>query len=501
MLDDDEPVFAFNGIDGTTGEPLYPPATLAGMEALAQGVRPPPQQTAVNIYRRQRSSNLLRMGGMRDGFNPRNLASSGWGVVFPQRADPAIREALLPLIEHRRRQAAAVAGHRFRELDYQLNETKRSFLGRLKVGPGAADPDTLPYYLLLVGTPEEIPWSFQQQLAVQYAVGRLCFDTAEEYARYAETVIAAETGRIVLPRRLVLFGTRHDRATEMMADHLITPLCTALSSACPVETILAGEATKERLERLLGGDETPALLFTAQHGVGFPAGDPQQVARQGALLCQNGPGGGGPIGPDVYLAGGDVADAAHPAGLIAFFYACHGAGTPRYDYYPQQVPCGTASVASPAQAPRQMAEQAFVASLPRRLLGHPAGGALAVIGHVERTWGYSFLWQGVGPQTQVFEDCLKRLLDGYPVGAALEPFTLRLGQLATELTDLLNPGEYGAPADAQELVRLWTAHNDARAYALLGDPAVRLPTTGDPSDGVAPGPRPGAARRLQPHGG
>jgi hypothetical protein len=478
MMDDDEQVFAFNGIDGTTGAPFYPPATFAEMAALARGVRPAPQQTAAIIYRRQRSNNLS-IGGMRDGFDPCHLASSGWGVVFPQSSDPGIREALGPLVAHRKRQAASEAARRFRELDYRPEETKRAFLSRLGIAPGTADPDTLPYYLLLVGTPEEIPWSFQQQLAVQYAVGRLCFDTAEEYARYAETVIAAETGRIARPRRIVLFGTRHDRTTEMMADHLIEPLRTVLSSFCPVETILAGEATKERLGRLLGGDETPALLFTALHGVGFPAGDPQQLARQGALLCQDRPTGIGPVGPDVYLAGGDVADEARPAGLIAFFYACHGAGTPRYDLYPQQALSGLAGMPAPAEAPppRRMAEQSFVASLPRRLLGHPNGGALAVIGHVERTWGYSFLWKGVGPQTQVFEDCLKRLLNGYPVGAALVPFTLRLGQLATELTDLLESGAYGEPADAQELVSLWTAHNDARAYTLLGDPAVRLPRT------------------------
>jgi hypothetical protein len=473
MTQPDAPVFVFNGIDGSTGEPFYPPASLPEMDALARGLPPAPQQTAAMIYRRQRGNALLGIGGMRDGFKPRDLASSGWGVVFPQQIDPEIREALTPLVEHRKRQATVLAEHRFREIEHQTLESKRTFLRRLGAGPSeAADPDRLPYYLLLVGDPVEIPWGFQQQLGVQYAVGRICFDTAEEYARYAETVIAAETGRISRPRRLALFGTHHDQATELMAEHLISPLRAALSSSYPVETILGGEATKERLARLLGGDETPAVVFTALHGMGFPAGDARQLARQGALLCQKQPGGSGPIGPDVYLAGEDVADGARPGGLVAFFYACHGAGTPQYDAYPQRAPSGNGTL---LEEHRLLAPRPFVASLPRRLLGHPAGGALAVIGHVERTWGYSFLCQGVGSQTQVFEDCLKRLLDGFPVGAALEPFALRLGQLATELTDLQQEACCGQPVDAQEMVRLWTALNDARGYTLLGDPAVRLP--------------------------
>jgi hypothetical protein len=67
------------------------------------------------------------------------------------------------------------------------------------------------------------------------------------------------------------------------------------------------------------------------------------------------------------------------------------------------------------------------------VLGHPAGGALAVVGHVERTWGYSFLWKGVGPITQAFEQALGGLLAGQPVGLAMEPFARRAYDLADDL--------------------------------------------------------------------
>lgn len=481
--------FVFNGIDGTTGGPLYPKASLGEMGALA-GVRPDARETAeVTAWREGvMRPRLGGIRGLRENVDACHLASSGWGVVFPQTVRPEIREALAPLIEHRKRQAAARFEWRFRELSgnegYRPGDSKPAFLRRLGVGPGPADPDRCPYYLLLVGSPEEIPWSFQHQLDVGYAVGRLYFDTAEEYARYAETVIAAETGRISRPRRLTLFGTRHsgDRTTELMADHLISPLAASLADSCPVETVLAGAATKERLARLLGGDETPALLFTAMHGMGFPAGDPQQLARQGALLCQDWPGDQSPVEPDTYLAGDDVATSACPAGLIAFFYGCHSMGTPQHDAFPQRdLPRARASV---CKKRRILAPQPFAARLPQRLLGHPSGGALAVIGHVERTWGYSFLWQGAGCQTQVFEDTLERLLKGYPVGHALEPFALRLGELAEDLTSLQEAQSFGEPVDPQELVCLWTAHNDARAYALLGDPAVRL--TQEPGPGRVP---------------
>ena len=73
--------------------------------------------------------------------------------------------------------------------------------------------------------------------------------------------------------------------------------------------MLGEEATRGRLGSLL--DEAPAFLFTACHGLGFPAGDPHQRDRQGALVCQDWPGpGAGGIDREHYFAGEDVGEEA-----------------------------------------------------------------------------------------------------------------------------------------------------------------------------------------------
>jgi Peptidase family C25 len=461
------------GLDATTGGYLHPGLPLAEVAALARARKPDGREAAeAREWLRRRTGPHL---GARFGVDPRDLASAGWAVVFPRDVDPAVREALQPLLEHRRRQAAARKETFYREFDgpagYQPGDTKASFLERHGAGGGGpADPREVPYYLTLVGGPEAIPFEVQHQLDVQYAVGRLCFDSPGEYARYAESVVAAETGgRPPLSRRAVLFAPRApgDRATELMADHLVARVAAFLREEEPswtIETAAGDAATKARLGRFLGGEETPSLLFTATHGMGFPADDPRQRERQGALLCQDWPGPGtGPIPEGAYLSAADVGEAARPAGLVTFHYACHSAGTPCLDAYNR----------NGSDVPRRLAPADFVARLPQRLLGHPAGGALAVVGHVERTWAHSFLWKGA--QTEIFEDLLKLLLTGWPVGAALEGFGQRYAALASDLLEEERKIGFGKRADPETLVRLWTATRDARNYLLLGDPAVRLP--------------------------
>ncbi|MCA9696159.1 MAG: hypothetical protein KC431_01455, partial [Myxococcales bacterium] len=62
---------------------------------------------------------------------------------------------------------------------------------------------------------------------------------------------------------------------------------------------------------------------------------------------------------------------------------------------------------------------------------------------------------------------------GHRVGFALEYFNERYAEMASDLTVLIEESEY-ADVDPYEVANAWTASNDARGYAVLGDPAVCL---------------------------
>lgn len=465
-----KPNLHFNGINGATGEYGLPPMTGEELAGFIKG-ESAPENLAELKFRQQQATQ--RHYGVKEGVDPKKLDETGWGAILAHNAAPEIKEALRPLLDLRREQA----GERFRCYEggngYRVGkDNKNSFLARHGAGPGPADPDKVPYYLLIVGGPDVIPYRFQSQLDVQYAVGRIHFETAEEYANYAQSVVAAETGRVKLARRLSFFGVANadDPATTSCEQSLVSPLFAKFKDRpeWTVEAILKEQATKARLAGLLGGGETPALLFTASHGMEFPLGHAKQFPHQGALLCGDWPGPKnfhGPIPQDFYFAGDDLTDDARLLGLIAFHFACYGAGTPELDEFAQQAFKGRQAIAP----------KAFLSSLPTRMLSHPRGGALAAIGHVDRAWSTSFAWSGAGAQTTVFESTIQRLIEGHPVGSALEYFNERYAELSTVLTDELEEVQYGKIVDPYELAGMWTANNDARGYVILGDPAVRLP--------------------------
>lgn len=472
----------FNGVSGIDGSYPFPRTTVADLAALARGERLE-RRFVEKLQRWLRD--LFRPGRtIRDEFSPEHLDSAGWGVIFPRGGDPKIREALRPLLEWRQGQAATSDEGRYREFwgdeGYKPAESMRDFLLRHETEMGAADPRRMPYYLLLVGSPAEIPFSFQYDLDVRYAVGRLDLETLQDYSAYAESVVAAEKARVgssspAAPRSLAIFCPNNPddaslRLRKELAGGLLSRLSAAPQADWSLQSLLDDDATREGFCGLLEGGRSPDVLFTACHGLAFPSGHELQRDKQGALLCRTRKG-AAPL--ETSVSASEISCRARVHGLIGFHFACYSAGVP--DFEPDEL--------KPSESVGR-AKGPFTARLPQRLLAHPNGGALAVIGHVSRAWTYSFCGFGKAPQLNTFEDVIRRILSGQRVGYALELFNLSYAEKAAELMTLRELEDI-APSSGRRDAQLAISYciaKDARNYVVLGDPAVRLEPPVAPED-------------------
>lgn len=465
----------FNGVDGTTGRYLKSPDSFEEV-ARTLGRSPSDADETIQKLRALHEESAQNADAApTDDVNVKDLAQTGWGVIFAEGADPSVREALAPLLEHRREQAAVHADFMYREFagesGYASGDSGPSFLNRHAEGSGGlVVPGELPYYLLIVGGPEQIPFRFQYELGVDYAVGRVHFDRVEDYARYAAAVVEAEKSPPRPTRRAVFFGPRNqdDLATCKSAELLVEPLADGMARAYPdllVEKVTGEAATKAYLGRLFAGEEEcPELLFTASHGLLFGNDDERKRGHQGALLCQDWP---GPeewdeaIPPDFYFSADDIGAGGRARGLIAFHFACYSAGTPDTNDFP-----------SPWAEPEEVSPTPFLSSLPLKLLRE---GALAVIGHVDRAWGSSFMNEAMTRSNLVtFEQTLGRLFRGFPLGYSKDPFNLRHASLSTFIGNEFTALKANRPVNMGLLGNVMLASNDARNYIIVGDPAVRL---------------------------
>src|SRR6266545_2015452 len=397
--------------------------------------------------------------------------------------------------------------------DYGEDMAVNTWLARYGVSQGPVDPARgVPFYLMLAARPGPlhaadeafIPFGFQYELDMFWGVGRLCFTAPDgshdykAYRTYAERLVAFEQRADAaerLRKEIVYFGTDHGAgdATNFSATELIAPLYTwhssnsrtgpgrfgfgrrlflSQGSAYPYEGAIIqpdGKAERADLERLLTGnddDRPPAILFSATHGAGLLEATADELLRyQGALICQDWQGEGHLPARDHWFAGEDLGNSAKVEGMINVLFACYGAGCPREDEFVFE-----------GDARPQIAPFPFVAQLPQQLL---LNGSLAVLGHIERAWTHAFHGtSGVAAQSQSFEDVLSRISEGKRLGFATDQFNILQGSRSATLANTLEDIRFGRQVDPYELAQLWIARNDARNYALLGDPAVRLPFRG-----------------------
>lgn len=467
-----EELIYFNGINGSTGDYLISPEKVSQVAAKIPRDKPalPPAS--------HEDEDLL---GLPEGVDPKDIRQAGWAVVFHEQEKQEVRAALQPLIEHRRRQIGndKIA----RVLEYKSGEDIADFLGKYGAAPGEVAPNCVPYYLLLVGDPEKIPFDLGHFLDVEYCVGRLHFDKASKYENYVKGVISYETEATVpRQREVAFFAPRNegDAATGLSADKLVKPLSDGIpSTSTEAGNPWVGQGLEFRAKKIWGPDATkdalgnlfrstsdgsgPAFLLTASHGVGWDNGDPRQADGNGALVCQ-GWKPGGSLKAEHYFAASDIPSEASFSGMINFHFACYGAGTPKYDPFFHE----------PGQAPPQIAPVSFLSALPCAMLSHSNGGSLAAIGHVERAWGYSFIAPKVGPQLGPFRNAITRILKGFPVGFAMQDFNEKYSIYSVLLSALLERIGHGETVPDKELASKWIQRNDAQSYVVIGDPAVRL---------------------------
>jgi hypothetical protein len=457
-----------------------PPAMPAPMGIYASGAAAPGMEPATiallktqgdsgavspEIVTNKGTSNAKHFGMLGGELNADNLAVAGWAVMYGASVSQKIKTNLTPLLELRKNQVGN--NKLFKVLDPPAEKQSASdWLFAHKTSLNVVDPSMgVPYYILIVASPEDISFEFQYELDLYWAVGRLWLENEDDFERYAHSVVAYEGAtKVPTARKMVVFApdySEKDNGTQkILRESLAKPLAATLgpSAQFAMQALIGKKATKAALHNIFSGtDGTPALLFTGTHGLLQDVKSEELPGQQGALLCQEYQGGGAT--PDTFYAAADLPAKAKVHGMVHFLYACYGVGYPRYDTYNY--------VKKAAIAPAPM-----MARLPQRLLGFE-NGALAVLGHIDRAWSCSFNVDGQPPQDQGFRDVLTKVMSGYRLGSATDQFNFRWAALTIPLADTLKRMQTRRGLDTLA-ANLWTIRNDARNYILHGDPAIKL---------------------------
>jgi hypothetical protein len=434
----------------------------------------------------QRIANSTHLGTDYSVDDPNDLTQTGWGIIFASDVDPAIQAQLQPLIDLRKGQV-------------QDPSLFKIFSGNTGVFPGQPADNWarqrgvsltapvnpyqggVPYYLLLVGSPDSIPFEFQALLKMQWAVGRLYFDDIEDYGRYAQAVVQYENTKFqpVQRKNAAVWVTRNvgDLATAMLCgaisqDFLAPANQLGARKQFTLNASMNDKATKAQLTEILRGNVPggpPAVIFTGSHANDYSGGDPATQRRlQGSLVTQEWTP-GTPADATNQFAADDVPADAKLQGSMGFVFACFSGACPAQSSY----------YFNKDGSPTQIAPAPIMARLPQALLSR---GMLAVIAHIDLAFPYAFQDVNGTPQVQAVRTPLELLMGGKRAGLAADSLSImwsaRSSQLALAMGPSLGAGAPGGsgqtPAISPALAQMTIARDDARNYIVLGDPATQL---------------------------
>ncbi|MET4638544.1 hypothetical protein ABIE24_001773 [Mycetocola sp. 2940] len=412
-------------------------------------------------------------------------ARVGWGLVLPDRAGwspeqlaraedarPSVRE----LLASRPGSKVLRYIHDEKFSKWVLRDYANGGDRPIDTSPPGTGPDGIPAYLLIIGSPQEIPWDVQFQLGLVRRVGRLDLtdDGLDNYVHALMTGWKDSEGRYENP---LVWSVVHsaDDITALMRDAVGAPLYEAFSADADLagaafvdgRTVPAtAKALREHLARL-----KPLIIVTTSHGQIGPPGNPDLMRRQlGAIVDAEFT----PEGPEELLS------VWKPDGAIWLAQACCSAGS--------QSPSMFRDLFEPTSAVGSVLESAasvgpVVSPLPRALLG-AARPLRAFIGHVEPTFDWTMTFPPTRQQLTHWarETMYSGAYGGIPIGLALEsaglyePVGPLLLRQATALKDYASEtDELRAKRTLDLALYGKVTAFDRAATVLLGDPTVSIP--------------------------
>lgn len=423
--------------------------------------------------------------------DPGSLPEQRWGLVVPE---GSAGDRLLALVEPLRRARREEQGEDvvvYRAAPGIGAEGASAWWSAVYQREDLPEED-IPRYLLILGDADLVSWELQQRLAADAFVGRLSFQAEQGYEAYVHKLLSFERRGAAGGAR-ALFCTAQDGTPATRVGHqgLLLPALAQIRRDHEKGTFKArelahvGEAAPLAASDLLGAAAAPppTLLFSISNGCGAPRDGwrsrEEQHRMQGAMVLP----GGERLTPD------DVASRPFLPGGAWFYFACYGAGTPQRSAYHhwlsalKDLGVYGGAVDSVLRSLPGRDGRPFVGALPQAALANERG-PLAVMGHVDLAWTFSFQDTAVPGKyrTSRFMDVFKAIVDDRRIGTAYSRlqrfFTMASVDLSAMYDEDARRKAPLPPADAKaralKKALLWMLRQDLSAYVLLGDPAARL---------------------------
>ncbi len=343
---------------------------------------------------------------------------------------------------------------------------------------GMSTPEKMrPHYILIVGSPQHVPFLFQSLLDVIASVGRVHLESLDDLETYVNKLIRLETApQPAVDKEVFFFAPNHGArdATHFSHQYMVKPMRKYVHKQLDFDThaLMDEYATKRNLVEAFA-TRKPAVVYTASHGLGdVGTGMKHQRRVNGGIVCQYGQSMN--LKRDVFLAEDVPMDKPFLEGAVFYQFACFGYGTPKESDYNHWLRGKT----------KRLAKEDFISALPKKLLAHPQG-PIAYIGHLDTAFLHAFADTDDLDGLEKWDDrispfiyAMNQLLGVQPSGISMTKMNERYTRYNTyiaNVTDRVKRGTYKWNDMREERIRdTWITRSDAQNYMVFGDPAARL---------------------------